>query len=195
MTHPTDEELDALVKRAMVIDPLLEVDFDTQRDVVQDPYGAWEAIETALYLIRDQTAAITAQRAQLAEVRHLMHMRHQEMLTADGLMRKHQVRADRAEAALAAQIEEMETCGDCMGSGYGGHPDSGVLCHECGGSGAIRTQPHDRTALDRMLRAEREKALREAAEYVGKASNTFPDNIAWAVEDLANAILTMIEHQ
>ena len=32
---------------------------------------------------------------------------------------------------------ELETCGTCMGSGYGGHPDSGVLCPDCGGTGGV----------------------------------------------------------
>ena len=31
----------------------------------------------------------------------------------------------------------METCGRCMGSGYGGHPDSGAVCADCNGSGGI----------------------------------------------------------
>ena len=34
----------------------------------------------------------------------------------------------------------METCGACMGSGYGGHPDSGVLCNECNGSGGVQPE-------------------------------------------------------
>ena len=87
------------------------------------------------------------------------------LVEATNAARKDAARADRAEAALAAQIEaDMETCGQCMGSGYGGHPDSGVSCPVCGGSGGVRNQPHDRTALDRHDATTREKALREAAD-------------------------------
>lgn len=30
---------------------------------------------------------------------------------------------------------EYETCGQCMGSGYSNHPDSGEICQKCGGNG------------------------------------------------------------
>lgn len=33
------------------------------------------------------------------------------------------------------QAPVMETCDACSGSGYGGHPDSGLLCTKCKGSG------------------------------------------------------------
>lgn len=42
------------------------------------------------------------------EAKRLMGMRHQEMLAADGLMRKHQRRAERLEAALKWQAEQPE---------------------------------------------------------------------------------------
>lgn len=56
----TDKLRDDLLKRADEIDPVLEVEFDTQRCVEQNPYGATEAIEKALYLIRDMRAALAA---------------------------------------------------------------------------------------------------------------------------------------
>jgi len=40
-------------------------------------------------------------------------------------------------AAIVARVNEMETCGKCMGSGYGGHPDSGAICADCDGSGGV----------------------------------------------------------
>ncbi len=52
-------EISALLDRADKIDPILEVGFDTQLDVEQDPFGARQAIENALYLIRDMTAALS----------------------------------------------------------------------------------------------------------------------------------------
>jgi hypothetical protein len=32
---------------------------------------------------------------------------------------------------------DLEMCGKCMGSGYGGHPDSGALCVDCNGTGGV----------------------------------------------------------
>lgn len=52
-----------------------------------------------------------------------------------------------------------------------------------------RNQPHDRTALDRMMQAEREKALRDLAEVIRGWRNDVP----MTGEECANAILAMIE--
>jgi hypothetical protein len=47
-------------------------------------------------------------------------------------------------SVAASQPFALETCGRCMGSGYGGHPDSGALCIDCNGSGgAAASQPAD----------------------------------------------------
>ena len=54
---------------------------------------------------------------------------------------------------------DLETCGKCMGSGYGGHPDSGTLCFDCNGTGGV-------PSIDPA--AIREAALREAYEVVYK---------------------------
>jgi hypothetical protein len=51
----TDEEL---IARLRELDPVLEVEFDTHRGVVQNPCGAAQAIEKALYLLRDQADRI-----------------------------------------------------------------------------------------------------------------------------------------
>lgn len=73
-----------------------------------------------------------------------------------------QRRADRAEAALAAQIE--------VDAGIAGCYDLSIMSSTEADARAqaiarhIRNQPHDRTALDRMLVEAREKALREAAD-------------------------------
>jgi hypothetical protein len=32
---------------------------------------------------------------------------------------------------------QRETCSECQGSGYGGHPDSGALCVKCNGTGEV----------------------------------------------------------
>lgn len=57
--------------------------------------------------------------------------------------------------------DDVEPCGKCMGSGYGGHPDSGALCTDCHGKGGIIRRP----APD--AQAIREAALREAADVAG----------------------------
>ena len=45
-------------------------------------------------------------------------------------------------AVQPAQV--LETCGKCMGSGYGGHPDSGQLCADCNGNGGVEPHPDPR---------------------------------------------------
>jgi hypothetical protein len=47
-----------LKQRLTALDPILETHYDTQRSVEQDPYGATQAIEQALYLLRDQARYI-----------------------------------------------------------------------------------------------------------------------------------------
>lgn len=42
-----------LLNRAEELDLVLETEFDTQRSIEQNPYGATKAIEDALLLIRD----------------------------------------------------------------------------------------------------------------------------------------------
>jgi hypothetical protein len=60
----TDEEL---IARLRELDPVLEVEFDTHRGVVQNPCGAAQAIEKALYLLRDQADRIEQLNANLAK--------------------------------------------------------------------------------------------------------------------------------
>ena len=40
-------------------------------------------------------------------------------------------------------MTELETCGKCTGSGYGGHPDSGALCADCNGTGGVPPAPRE----------------------------------------------------
>lgn len=227
MTHPTrsettfnDEKLDALATRAMVIDPLLEVDFDTKRDVEQDSYGAREAIETALYLIRYQAAAITSLRTQLAEAWTRLDYWCErsvewdaEMLQKDKEVLEAIARADQSEVALAAQIEA-----DAGIAGAKGWPrrmsleryaelsvdDEARMDAADAIAAAIRSQPHDRTALDRMLaehevrlREAREKALREAYQAVGRIVAGYELREDFRAEEVAgkchDAILALIE--
>ena len=57
---------------------------------------------------------------------------------------------------------ELETCGTCMGSGYGGHPDSGVLCPDCGGTGGVSSLAPEVAALIAEARREGWNAAKEA---------------------------------
>lgn len=161
MTHPTDEELDALLRRL-------------------NAHKHWGMTEEAF-------DAITALRAQLAEMRAEIRVTH---ACNRGLVRLNeatQARADRAEAALAAQIEA----------------DAGIAVKETAMSPqfnvkdqwrasigeevatAIRAQPHDRTALDRMLR----EAILEGMRI---ATFTPIEQVPSAVDA---AILAMIEQE
>lgn len=104
----------------------------------------------------------------------------------------HKARAERAEAALAAQIEldagmiDAITAEASKGVLLGGARDRAVLDMMKSLSAAIRNQPHDRTALDRMLADAREKALREAAELFG-------DSVTGRA--VARCILALIEKE
>jgi len=112
-----------------------------------------------------------------------------------------QRRADRAEAALAAQIEVDAGICSAWGTLSPADIDDGVkwqfdLPDQIAAS--IRAQPHDRTALDRMLAEAREKALREAYDSLFKhpgfihaiSGQKFK---AVKLEDAAEAILALIE--
>ena len=141
MTNPTDEELDALVGEIAKL--------------------AWSKADVA-------ADAITALRTQLAEVSHMLAL---SKLTTEAVL----ARAERAEAALAAQIEADAGIADLCKRQNGPLSPKGRDPYVQGLSSAgqaiaaaIRAQPHDRTALDRMLAKAREKALREAIEAYPK---------------------------
>jgi hypothetical protein len=117
-------------------------------------------------------------------------------------------RADRAEAALAAQIEADAEIADGFHQRaiewaksvrglekHIGETDSSRI------AASIRNQPNDRTALDRMLAEAREKALREAAAVclavsVDPLTQAGREHAPWmkaTAEDCSRAILALIE--
>lgn len=53
--------------------------------------------------------------------------------------------------------DDVEPCGKCMGSGYGGHPDSGALCTDCHGKGGIIRKPAPDAAAIREATARLHK--------------------------------------
>lgn len=79
-------------------------------------------------------------------------------------------------APLPAVLREVEVvehmaCGDCHGSGYGGHPDSGIVCSTCDGAGGIPlvALTSYQAMQARAEAAERERdAFRDMADGYGK---------------------------
>lgn len=178
----TEEELDALALR-----------------LLDWPMCEWNSV---IQMRKDASTAITALRTRLAEVQE-----DRDAGAADycALMERHdaeKVRADRAEAERAAQIEvepvawRWESCANSQGwnTRYG--------CEKPTPSDYITdivplyaTQPHDRSALDRMLAEAREKALREAAELCSSirqriANGPMPEGARF---DYEQSILALIE--
>lgn len=192
MTHPTDEELDALVKR---------LTWAAGIDQAEYPFPLCNEAAAALTALRAQLAEVQAERAFTVSDGQRM-LRKQDIITVcdtpdlcfesddgvarcgpcakklaerDGItlnqytvsnpaamrLRRELVaanaRADRAEASLAAGHTADVLCNwpSC------GHTAKG----QCLPS-VVTHVPHDRTALDRMRRAESEKALREAGAAV-----------------------------
>lgn len=120
--------------------------------------------------------AITTMRAQIADQKRFKDRIIAEASDALEAIGKRcdaaNARADRAEAEKAAQIEAdagiADRAADADHKYMLKYPDEANRYDfsrhraECIAS-AIRAQPHDRSALDRMLAEAREKALRDAA--------------------------------
>lgn len=173
----TDAELDALVQR---LDDMSDISRDHAAGLLD--LGHKVAVNQA-------KSAITTLRAQLAEAQRLMRL---ERTIAD----KNADRADRAEAALAAQIEadaamfdndmnlSKQICCNGQMCGCRGATAEEYVTH------VIRNQPHDRTALDRY----REKVLREAAavelQYFDEDGNMSMRKLPFRTK---NTILALIE--
>lgn len=148
MTHPTDEELDALVRK-------LEAQ-------------AYQQGRIARHAMIDAKSAITALRAQLAEAKADKERLGRELNLArygqpDFSWQVHKeamaaanARADRAEAALAAQIEADARIVEALYRNALGESDADLespwKSHKASAFGiavgAIRAQPHDRAALE-----------------------------------------------
>lgn len=111
-------------------------------------------------------------------------------------------RADRAEAALAAQIEVDARIADSYADqDYCalGYPEDGGIA----ASGTadmirreIRNQPHDRTTIDQIIADTRAEALRDAADKVDAiiraADDANLDDRKEGLRDAHNAITRMI---
>ena len=183
MTTPTDEELDALVKR--LTDP---------------PFGT----ETSERLLMASAAdAITALRAQLARREEMHECAMEERDDATLYADEQKARADRAEAALAAQIEVDAGVLDAVADNWScGHMPPHCDCARDieqwrFAADEIRNQPRDRSALDHIIADTRAKALRDAATkatsfLVGDPQNGIPLRSPMTHE-VADAILAMTD--
>lgn len=67
---------------------------------------------------------------------------------------------------------ETETCSQCMGSGYGNHPDSGEVCERCQGNGEIVVDWE--TYLHPTSLAAEEKSVRECPDCYGYGRTPIP---------------------
>lgn len=205
MTHPTDDDLDALVALTEEFvtatwhlldnsemsgpkdDPIIAVwqpDFDEVSALLDRceglPSGSTEHMAAGELLAANMTAAITTLRTQLAEAQQ---ERDDAMALFHASEKTWKAHAGRAEAALAAQIEAdagIAAAETAMPSQYNIKDQwrSGIGDEV---AAAIRAQPHDRTALDRHDAMTREKALRDAAGMFDTDSN------------IAQTIIAMIE--
>jgi len=164
MTHPTDEELDALVERAAAA-----IDRVKPSGILSNN----AKLSAALFALYDLLPAITTRLAEAQEElsrrvdMHECAMAERDDATLYGVEQK--ARADRAEAALAAQIEVDSDVAEAerkiWDRGYNTSSAGFYVCRSLANvRDAIRAQPHDRTALDRMLAEAREQALRDAAD-------------------------------
>lgn len=128
-------------------------------------------------LVEHMTAAITTLRAQVAEARtELAFVTENRNKWQDTATRRWfraeeaNVRADRAEAAMAAQIEVDAR----IAEEDGWEPDKphlGITEREEGSrdcaeriAAAIRNQHHDRSALDQIIADTRAEMIRQAAQ-------------------------------
>ena len=212
----TDAELDALVKlteefvtatwhlldnsetSGPIDDPTITVwqpDFDEVSALLDRcdglPSGSQEHMTAGGLLAANMASAITALRAQLAEVRaefvRRIEMHECAMAERDDATLysdEQKARADRAEAALAAQIEADDIPpfhfyryinGVLMAEGVEINKEttldsamkvaSRIASKGPNGEAPVlvyRAQPHDRTALDAAIRAAKVEALRRA---------------------------------
>jgi len=84
----------------------------------------------------------------------------------------------RADIAAVQPAQVLETCGKCMGSGYGGHPDSGQLCADCNGSGGVEPQPDPRDEVIARLVEENNWQIKARAQHWLRRTISAPEDAA-----------------
>lgn len=182
MTHPTDEELDALVARLKQLEGRMS--FQSQNIAGA---SACRLAADAITTLRARLAEVKAEKEKLGRELNLARYGEPDFAwqTHKEALAEANARADRAEAALAAQIEAdagiadmlvksadaaMQLATDDEHSVKVGVASQKAMAQRI--SAFIRNQPHDRTALDRLLAEAREQALREAGELVRSTAYT-----------------------
>jgi len=102
---------DAQAAQAMVVERCADMIEDNVRHAKELGREIWAMPDLRDLAPIDGLALVQELRAERDEAKRLMEMRHREMLAADELMRKHQRRADKAEAdrdRLAAANAALE---------------------------------------------------------------------------------------
>ena len=189
-----DEELDALVERLDNLFAMLEEEgYYTKANTADFARKAITTIRTQLAEVKAELGNAnkimddwTTLHRVIADIRDASGLGSRPMLSdlaaeIGRSLAEANSRADRAEAERAAQID---VDAELVRSMDNGRSDDEWLDYNLALLRAfdkIRRQPHDRTALDRMLAEAREKALREAADMFDADSN------------IAQTILALIE--
>ena len=131
MTHPTDDELDALVQELM--NRPYRRGSESNDEAAMRRQGEREQAAAAITTLRAQLAEAWAKLSQRVDM-HECAMAERDDATLYGVEQK--ARADRAEAALAAQIEAADALGyTCTGCGHlCGDPDKDMKTLQRAGS-------------------------------------------------------------
>ena len=214
MTSPTDEELDALVQ-------MLQQRNKSKHGYTGHPLYNRNGLQAA--------DAITALRAQIARREEMHDCAMKERDDATLYADEQKARADRAEAALGKEREDRANDQKSFLENFAKladetlaeraaqiDADAGIayeVAHNTNDISkirdAIRNQPHDRTALDRMLAEMRVGALSEAADLGDTSCNNGGlakspahflkmEEHAWyrkSCEDYSAAILALLDKE
>ena len=141
------------------------------RQLIAMLYRLWIEGDQVHGLPPVSTAALRAQLASATYGREVAEACNRGLVR---LNEATQERADRAEAALAAQIETDAGVLDAVADNWScGHMPPHCDCARDieqwrFAADGIRNQPHDRTALDRIIADTRAEALRDAAKVCDK---------------------------
>lgn len=193
----TDEELDALEKATRL----------AAADMLYLPPHLTQQVSTAITTLRECEARLRAQLSEATKLAAAGNLIALELRVTEGLVEEQRARAERAEAALATMFGDgLRTAISVIASiGYGknedvdaGHEEALRAVEKYLTDWMSRSQPHDRTALDRHDAKTREKALQEAFYSLFKHRSSIHTNngetfVAVKLADAAEGIIALIE--
>lgn len=82
--------------------------------------------------------------------------------------------------------EMMETCSSCAGTGIAGHPDSGWVCFDCNGDGAVA--PNAAPALAaRVVQLEAENAILKTEKHADAEAIGALEEVVKAADDMVRS--------